>query len=215
MPYRIIPFVNDQFYHVYSRGVEKRTIFENRRDYSRFLKTLKYYQLAGPKPRFSKFIVNQSFKPQSAKKIVEIVSYCLMPNHFHLLVKQLQDGGISEFFSKLSNSYTKYYNTKHTRVGPLLQGEFKAVLVESNEQFIHLSRYIHLNPIAALLVKDLKDFRWSSYEEYINNTQGICFKEEILNLFKTPQDYQQFVLDRVSYAQSLERIKHHLIDVDG
>lgn len=138
-----------------------------------------------------------------------------MPNHFHFLIKQLKEGGITEFISKLSNSYTKYYNTKHTRVGPLLQGEFKAVLVESNEQFIHLSRYIHLNPIASLLVKNLKDFRWSSYEEYINNTHGICAKEEILNSFKTPQDYEQFVLDQVSYAQSLERIKHHLIDIEG
>ncbi len=215
MPRRIIPFVNGYYYHIYNRGVEKRSIFENNRDYGRFIKTIKYYQVEGPKPKLSKFLNSSSFKLKLNNKLVEIICYCLMPNHFHFLIKQLKEGGITEFVSKLSNSYTKYYNTKHTRVGPLLQGEFKAVLVESNEQFIHLSRYIHLNPIASLLVKDLKNFRWSSYEEYINNTQGICFKEEILNSFKTPQDYQQFVLDQVSYAQSLERIKHHLIDVAG
>lgn len=213
MPYRIIPFVNDYFYHIYNRGVEKRTIFENRRDYGRFLKTLNYYLLTGPKPRFSKFLVNKSFKPELAEKIVEIVAYCLMPNHFHLLIKQLKDGGITEFLSKLSNSYTKYYNTKHTRVGPLLQGEFKAVLIESEEQLMHVSRYIHLNPYVSFLVKDLNFYEWSSYGDYIGKTTGgICNKETVMNLFKSPQDYEKFVLDHADYAQRLEIIKHQLIE---
>lgn len=214
MPRRIIPFANDYFYHIYNRGVEKRSIFENNRDYSRLIKTIKYYQLEGPKPKLSKFLTSSAFKLEFNSKIVEIICYCLMPNHFHFLIKQLKDGGITEFISKLSNSYTKYYNTKHTRVGPLLQGEFKAVLVESGEQFIHLSRYIHLNPIASLMVKDLKDFRWSSYEEYISNSNGICSKEDIMGYFKSPKDYEQFVLDQISYAQSLERIKHAVIDIN-
>ncbi len=212
MPRRIIPFATGYYYHIYNRGVEKRSIFENSRDYGRFIKTIKYYQVKGPKPKLSKFLNSSTFKLELNKKIVEIICYCLMPNHFHLLIKQLQDGGITEFISKLSNSYTKYYNTKHTRVGPLLQGEFKAVLVEKDEQFTHLSRYIHLNPIASLLVKDLKDYRWSSYDEYINNSSGICSKEEVLNFFKNPKDYQQFILDQLSYAQELEKIKHQLIE---
>lgn len=214
MPRRIIPFATGYFYHIYNRGVEKRSIFENNRDYSRLIKTIKYYQLEGPKPKLSKFLTSSIFKPELSKKIIEVLCYCLMPNHFHFLIKQLKDGGITEFISKLSNSYTKYYNTKHTRVGPLLQGEFKAVLVESGEQFIHLSRYIHLNPIASMMVKNLKDFRWSSYEEYINNSNGICSKEDIMGYFKSPKDYEQFVLDQVSYAQSLERIKHAVIDIN-
>ena len=215
MPYRVIPFVNDHFYHIYNRGVEKRTIFENRRDYSRFLKTLRYYQFAGPKPRFSKFLNNQSSKTKLDKKVVEIASYCLMPNHFHLLIKQLQDGGITEFLSKLSNSYTKYYNTKHTRVGPLLQGEFKAVLIESEEQLMHISRYIHLNPFVSFLVRDLNFYEWSSYSDYIGKiSDGICSKEAVLDLFKSSQDYEKFVLDQADYAQRLEIIKHQLIDIN-
>lgn len=212
MPRRIIPFASGYFYHIYNRGVEKRSIFENNRDYGRFIKTIKYYQLTGPKPKLSKFLNSSTFKLELNNKIVEIICFCLMPNHFHFLIKQLKEGGITEFISKLSNSYTKYYNTKHARIGPLLQGEFKAVLVETDEQFVHLSRYIHLNPIASLLVKDLKDFRWSSYAEYVTNSNGICSKEEILGFFKTPQDYQQFVLNQVSYAQELEKIKHLLIE---
>lgn len=212
MPKRITPFANGYYYHIYNRGVEKRSIFENARDYNRLIKTIKYYQLAGPKPKLSKFLNSSTSKPASGSKLIELTCYCLMPNHFHFLIKQLKEGGITEFVSKLSNSYTKYYNTKHKRVGHLLQGEFKAVLVETDEQFIHLSRYIHLNPIASLLVKDLKDFKWSSYEEYINNSNGLCAKEEILAFFKTPKDYKQFVLDQISYAQELDRIKHITID---
>lgn len=215
MPYRITPFVNDHFYHIYNRGVEKRSIFENRRDYGRFLKTLNYYRLAGPKPRFSKFLINKSFKPELAEKIVEIAAYCLMPNHFHLLIRQLKDGGITEFLSKLSNSYTKYYNTKHTRVGPLLQGEFKAVLIESDEQLMHVSRYIDLNPYVSFLVKDLNFYEWSSYGDYIGKTTGgICNKETVMGFFKSPRDYEKFVLDHADYAQRLEIIKHQLIDED-
>ena len=212
MPYRIIPFIDGEIYHIYNRGTEKRQTFEDSRDYNRFLKTIRYYQVEGPKPKLSLFLVLSNPQLDQNKKIVQILSYCLMPNHFHLLVRQSKEGGITEFLKKSLNSYTKYYNTKHTRVGPLLQGEFKAVLVETNEQFVHLSRYIHLNPIAALLVKDLKDFKWSSYEEYINNTEGICPKNEILSFFKSPKDYEQFVLDQISYAQDLQKIKHLLLE---
>jgi len=214
MPRRIIPFVNEYYYHIYNRGVEKRPIFKDGRDYRRFIKTIKYYQFAGPKPKLSKFLNSSIFKVDLNEKIVEIVCFCLMPNHFHFLVRQLKDGGITEFISKLSNSFTKYYNTKHTRIGPLLQGQFKTVLVESDEQLVHLSRYIHLNPIASMLVKDLNYYSWSSYKEYINDTEGICTKHAVMSLFKSPKDYQQFVLDQVNYAQELELIKHNLIDVD-
>lgn len=213
MPSRIIPFVNDHFYHIYNRGNEKRPIFENQRDYQRFLKTLTYYQIKGPKPRFSKFPSLIVTKLDENIKLVEILAYCLMPNHFHLLLRQVRDKGVTEFLSNLSNSYTKYYNTKYNRVGHLFQGEFKAVIIESDEQLLHVSRYIHLNPVVSGIVKNLEQYKWSSYPEYINkNNQGFCVKEEILGHFKNPQDYQQFILDQVAYAQELESIKHQLID---
>lgn len=212
MPYRIIPFVTGEIYHIYNRGTEKRTIFEDRRDYQRFLKTLRYYQLQGPKPKLSHFFPYQNFKLNSANKIVEILAYCLMPNHFHLLIKQIKDGGITEFITKTSLSFTKYYNKKYTRVGPLLQGQFKAVLIESDEQLLHISRYIHLNPLASFLVGDLNWYEWSSYKEYATQTEGICSKEAIQNYFKFPREYQQFILDQADYAQQLEIIKHKTIE---
>lgn len=212
MPSRIIPFISGQYYHVYNRGVEKKVIFNNRRDYQRFSKSLLYYQVQGPKPSFSKFFQPRTFKVDFSKKIVEIVCFCLMPNHFHFLVKQITEGGISEFISKLSNSYTKYFNIKFKRVGPLLQGEFKAVLVESDEQLLHLSRYIHLNPIVSYLTKDLDQYLWSSFKEYKENTKGVCEKQIILDFFKSPKDYEQFILDQSDYAKKLELIKHKIID---
>lgn len=211
MPSRIIPFANGQYYHIYNRGTEKRWIFEKRRDYQRFIKTILYYQLLGPKPRFSDYS-ESNFKTDSAEKLVEIVAYCLMPNHFHILLKQLKDGGISEFVSKVSNSYTKYFNTKYDRVGPLLQGEFKAVLVETDEQLLHLSRYIHLNPFVSFLIDSLENYEWSSYLEYINNEIGMCNKQETLGFFKESGDYKNFIMDQASYAMELELIKHQLLE---
>ncbi|MFH0937034.1 MAG: transposase [Candidatus Daviesbacteria bacterium] len=215
MPYRFIPFVDGQYYHIYNRGSEKRSIFEARRDYQRFLKTVKYYQIEGPKPKFSHFPNLTVNRLDETKKIIEIVAYCLMPNHFHFLIKQSREGGITEFIRKVSNSYAKYYNTKYSRVGPLLQGTFKAVLIETDEQLLHVSRYIHLNPISSFLVKELNQYKWSSYEEYTTKSStNLCSKEEILGFFKNLKDYQQFILDQIDYAQKIEIIKHQLIDED-
>lgn len=211
MPSRVIPFIKGQVYHIYNRGTEKRRIFEGVRDFQRFFKTLLYYQLEGPKPRFSHFIPGNI--NLSKVKIVEIIAYCLMPNHFHLLLKANNDQAITELISKLSNSYTKYFNTKYRRVGPLLQGEFKSVLVESDEQLIHLSRYIHLNPLVSHLVKDLNDYHWFSYKEYTGlEPNGICLKETVLSFFKNPKEYEQFVLDHADYASELELIKHQILE---
>ena len=135
-----------------------------------------------------------------------------MPNHFHFLLKQLRDDGITEFASKLTNSYTKYFNTKHTRVGPLFQGEFKAVLIESDEQLLHLSRYTHLNPLVSYLTKNLNSYEWSSYGEYAGNQPGICAKKDVLAFFNSPNKYSQFVMDQADYGATLNFIKHQLLE---
>ncbi|MBI2613389.1 MAG: transposase [Candidatus Levybacteria bacterium] len=215
MPSRIIPFVNGEYYHIFNRGVAKMQIFNNFYDYNRFVKTMIYYSIEGPKPRFSVFTPTISILNIN-KKIVDIICYCLMPNHFHFLLRQVKKGGITEFVSRLSNSYTKYINIKNKRVGPLLQGNFKAVHVETNEQLLHLSRYIHLNPLVSYVVKDLDIYKWSSYLEYIDLiNNGICDKKIILDQFKSPKEYRQFVLDQESYGKKLEAIKHQLLDLEA
>lgn len=214
MPSRIIPFASGEYYHIFNRGVAKMPIFLNMRDYKRFTKTVLYYQLEGPKPKFSNFSPLKT-KLNLNKKIVEIICYCLMPNHFHFLLRQNRDLAITEFISKLSNSFTKYFNTKNKRVGPLFQGEFKAVHIESNEQLIHVSRYIHLNPLINYVVKDILEYRWSSYPEYagIEGAQK-CMKGTILGQFNSAKEYVRFVLDQEGYGRELERIKHQLLDFE-
>lgn len=187
-------------------------IFRNQRDYKRFLKSMLYYQIKGPKPRFSLFAPTTS-QLDTSNKIIDIICYCLMPTHFHFLIKQVENQGVTEFVGKLSNSYTKYFNIKGGRVGPLLQGEFKSVLIESDEQLLHVSRYIHLNPIVSDVANTIGSYTWSSYGEYIGTgEEGICSKDIILGQFKSCKDYQRFVSDQESYGRDIELIKHHLLD---
>lgn len=215
MPYRTAAFANEEFYHLYTRGVNKQNTFSDRRDYSHFVEALFYYHIQNPKPKFSTHRRIKVFQIDSSKRIVDIICYCLMPNHFHLLVKQLQDGGISELMRKLLLSSTKYRNTKYNHQGSLFQVPFKAVHIKTDEQLIHVSRYIHLNPAVSLLVKDLKFYPWSSYLDYIGMQDNPAVKkDEILNFFKSPKDYEKFVLDQADYGAKLELIKHTVIDVD-
>lgn len=212
MPSRATPFVNGEYYHVFNRGVMHIPIFTNTRDYEHFIRATRYYQLDGPKPRLSFFNPKKQSLSKN-KKIIKIVSYCLMPNHFHFLLQQIKDGGISEFVSKLSNSYTKYINTKYKRDGHLFQGSFKSVYVETNEQLLHLSRYIHLNPLIGNLVKEIESYRWSSFHEYTKGQiLAICDQEIIIDQFRPREKYKQFILDQVDYARQLERIKHLTLD---
>lgn len=212
MSSRPVPFVNGELYHIFNRGVAKMPIFNNSYDHNRFIKTVLYYSVDDLKPKFSIFTPTTR-RLNTERKIVNFVCYCFMPNHFHFLLQQVKEGGITEFMSKISNSYTKYFNTKNKRVGPLLQGEFKAVHIEKDEQLLHVSRYIHLNPLVGYLTKDLKAYRWSSYLEYLNLTDNtICSKELVLDQFNSPNAYKQFLLDQKDYALQLEVIKHQLID---
>lgn len=214
MSLRTVPFVNGEYYHIFNRGVAKMQIFNNLYDYKRFAKTMIYYSIEGPKPKFSIFSPTTTIL-DIKKKIVEIICYCLMPNHFHFLLRQIREGGITEFVSKLSNSYTKYLNIKNNRVGPLLQGDFKAVHVDNNEQLLHLSRYINLNPLVGYVTRDLDFYRWSSYPEYVGNVGNeICNKKIILDQFKSKEHYKQFVLDQEDYGKRLEMVKHQLLDFE-
>jgi len=213
MPYRKTHFANGEYYHLFNRGVNRQTIFTHSSDYYNFLDTLDYYRFQGPKPSFS---TRKRFKLSNYKnnqKIIGIVSYCLMPNHFHILAQQLTDGGIQEFMRKTLNSYTKYFNTLYKRIGPLLQGEFRAVHIDSDEQLLHVSRYIHLNPSVSGLTENLDAYPYSSYPYFLNRaTDPLCDSTLTRELVKSPQDYQQFVMDQEAYAHELELIKHATLD---
>ncbi len=207
MPIRQIPLVTNQYYHVFNRGVDKMQIYSSVRDYKKFIDTCKYYMTANRLTRLSYWNPTKNLAINNDLH-VEIIAYCLMPNHFHFLLKQVREDGITEFMRLLQNSYTKYFNIKHKREGPLLQGRFKSSHISDTDILIHVSRYIHLNPIVSFVTTSLNSYRWSSYYELIHNSYTISNQQEVLELFKNQNDYISFVQDHKDYAEKLERIKH-------
>lgn len=215
---RKIVFLNDAYYHVFNRGIDRRVTFTNKREYIRAKELLHFYQFATIPLRFSRFTQLPIDQQQEhlntmirSGKIVDIIAYCFMPNHFHLLLRQKKDKGITTFVSNFINAYTKYFNTKHERLGPLFQGVFKAVFIESDEQLIHLTRYVHLNPIASSLISpiQLATYPWSSYPMYISRANDtIVEKDSIIPILSLVPDYKTFVTDQIGYAKELEKIKH-------
>ena len=224
MPGRNIPLVTDQIYHVINRGNASQPIFLDKKDYERAFETISYYQNIHVPVRYSFFLrLPFSEKEKILNKLrdarefsVEIICFCLMPNHIHLLLKQLQNNGISSFMSNFSNSYTRYFNTKNKKFGHLFQGKFKAVRIETDEQLLHVSRYIHLNPYTSYVIKSLKElekYSYSSLSEYLDLTQkDFCSKKLIIGQFKTSSSYSKFIFDHAGYQRELDNIKHLILE---
>ncbi len=189
-------YVEGGYYHLYNRGVEKREIFLDDKDYKVFLYFLKKYLSPSEEPvifQKKKNLINQ----------IELLSYCLMPNHFHLLVKQNVKEGITNLMNRLGTNYAMYFNKRYKRVGSLFQSVYKAVIVESDEQLLHLSRYIHLNPQDK--VGKLIDYPYSSYGDYLGVRKSEwVHPEQILSFFKKKRSK---VFDYFSYQSFVEGYK--------
>lgn len=223
MPSRKTILANDCYYHIYNRGANKANLFEEESDYIHALNLVKYYNCIDYPIRFSKFKLlhldqrSEIWKRLDvSKKFVDIVSFCLMPNHFHLLVMQKQDRGISKFMANFQNSYTKYFNIKYEHDGHLLQGQFKAKQIDSEELLLHLSRYIHLNPYSSHMVPDidsLLEYKWSSMQEYLNKKSFcICNKDILNNYFNSSTKHIQFLKNNSEYQRSLNEVKHLIFE---
>lgn len=217
MARRKFPLVKNKYYHILNRTIEGISLFPHESYCYRFLLLLRYYKYEHLPYRFSTFMaLNEKYKKDfwvAIKKesvLVNILAYCCMRNHFHLLLLQKTDNGISKFISRVSNSYVKYLNNKLDRKGPLFEGRFKSVLVETEEQLLHLSRYIHLNPYSAQIVdnkKDLINYPYSSLREYVSGNGKISDTGLILDCFLNRNAYKQFVLDQRDYQRSLQTLK--------
>jgi len=203
-------YLENGYYHLYNRGVEKRLIFQDKQDYSVFLSYLKEYLL----PKDEKTLLNRlsgidttwAEKDKILKALrlnnysdeILLLGFCLMPNHFHLLIKQLMIDSIDRFISSIGTRYTMYFNRKYKRVGSLYQGVYKAVLVSTDEQLLQLSRYIHrqaLNLQGETL--QAQEVQPSSYGEYLGKRNSEWVKtSEILNFFPKNHpltSYESFV----------------------
>lgn len=205
--------VTNQIYHIYNRGVEKRNVFIDDNDYLRFIHDL--FEFNDNKPSINlNYHTNQSSEVglpkidrRKRKLIVELMAFCLMPNHFHLIVRQREEGGITEFMRKLGTGYTNYFNKKHERVGPLFQGKYKYIHLKKESHFIYLPYYVHFNPLELKfysnkstetnnveeMFENLSKYKWSSLPDYlgIKNFPSVTQREFLNNFLGSPDQHKK------------------------
>ena len=203
-------YVENSYYHIYNRGVEKRIIFIDEQDYGVFLGYLKEYLSPPEDPKLLReefTFKGESFKgiprqPNNYSKDIDLLVYCLVPNHFHLLVKQNSSRSIENFMRSLLTRYSGYFNKRHDRIGSLFQGPYKAVLIDNDNYLLHFSKYIHLNPQE--FTDDLLGAH-SSYSEYLRKRNSFWVKPDLIlsffdqaaNIFlKGHNTYKNFVEDK-------------------
>ncbi|MBN1169346.1 transposase [Candidatus Woesebacteria bacterium] len=208
--YSIKIYVQNGCYHVYNRGVDKRIIFQDEQDYRVFLHLLKYYLspsnqgLLHPSTDLPQYSIVRPRPLINLAEKVDLLAFCLMPNHFHLLVKQSTRDGMQKLMLKICTTYSMYFNKRNDRVGHLFQGTYKAVLVQDDTYLLHLSRYIHLNPSELTGVTPVS-YPYSSYGYYLGrkkadwlNTKEILKyfnKDNLLPFLHKYPSYQRFVED--------------------
>lgn len=227
-----VQFVNGSIYHIINRGVDKRTIFQDKTDYYRFVHNLFEFndiepaldhnnyakkeirgtcQMPEVSPRAFGFLMEKSANKKPRKLLVKLLAWCLMPNHYHFLVEQVVDGGITLFMRKLGTGYTIYFNQKHERTGVLFQGKFKAVHILDENHFLSLPFYIHGNPLDlvepgwrrgeinnwAKAVKFLESYRFSSHVDYIGkkNFPSLTQRDFLLDVFGGQDSYKKQCYD--------------------
>lgn len=205
MPSRnsIKQFQAECLYHVYNRGVGKADVFHDKQDYRAFMRRLEL-MLLPVKDAENVQHNNDRIRIANYSERIKMVAFCLMPNHFHLMLYQEDQQAITQFMHTLSTSYSMYFNHKYDRVGPLFQGRFKAVWVDSDEYSMHLSRYIHCNPLS--LKQDIYTYPYSSLQYYlIQESPGWLSIEGVKQYFHDISKYKQFVNDLSDIKVAEER----------
>ncbi len=208
-------FYDDCFYHVFNKSIANFGIFSKSENGLRFINTLDYYNNLKAKLSLSVYLrknsLNINLLIPNYNSLAKIISYCIMPDHYHLLVKIINSSRFSQYISNVENSFSRYFNIKNNRKGPLWQSRFKSVIIESNEHLLHVSRYIHLNPTTSYLVDNPEDWNLSSYKDFISNEKYL--KEYIKEIsINSCLDYKKFVENNKDYQRKLKHIKKLMID---
>jgi len=213
---RKVKFVNGEYYHIYNRGVDKRAVFIDEKDYQKFLRNLKdfnnksYYEqresVIEEKKELSSFL-------EGLEKVVEIIVYSLAPNHFHLILKQLTDNGISNFMHKIGTSSTNYFNKKYGRSGSLFQGPYKLIHIENNDYLLWLSGYVNGN-IEIHRIDKAESYKWSSFQNFLGKEQNKILGDMgiILSQFKDQQDYKNFVNRVIEESKTRKEMEKYLLE---
>ena len=221
---RKVELISGEYYHIYNRGVEKREIFLDNFDYIRFLKSISEFISIEPigslyekSLKDKKIVQKEKDTPCPighgvSKCLVELNAYCLNPNHFHFILKQLEDRGIEKFMHKLSMGYAKYFNHKYKRSGVLFQGTFKSIHINSNEYLLLLSAYVNANhEIHGFLERD---WPYSSFLDYTGKRDGkLCNKEIILGQFDNDfSEYEKYMKNNVNYFREKKEAEEYILE---
>jgi len=206
----------NEFYHIYNRGTEKIKTFHNKNDYRRFMALLYLCNSELPVTANFRGLTSEIFRAERGETLVEICAYCLMPNHFHLILKEKEDGGISKFMQKLTTGYTMYFNKYHERSGSLFQGTFRAVHCDNDEYLRYLISYVHLNPIKIIdpkwkengiqnknrAEKFLDNYEYSSFVDYCKQDRiekAIILFDILPGYSETPISFRKSITEWLSY----------------
>jgi len=204
---RTISISVGEYYHIFNRGNNKQIIFLDKRDWARFLFLIIYLQspivFQNLGRQVSYFVKNRAFNISKDDKekiekgrYIKLISFSLMPNHFHLILHELEEGGIAQYMQRVLCAYTKYFNARYHKSGHLFQGPYKAVHIKNNKQLLYLSTYIHRNPREIVGWKNKEHlYPWSSYQDYIKeNRWGLLLEQDIvIGQFSDKKGYDNFV----------------------
>ena len=218
---RKVQFINEEYYHIYNRGVDKRQIFLDEEDHFKFLKSLKEFNNKSYYEERSKIVKECGLKELSsflgkAEKVVEVICYCLNPNHFHLILKQLEGDGIPNFLHKIGTSFTNFFNKKYKRSGSLFQGPYKGIHIDNNNYLLWLSGYVNGNSEIHKIAK-AEDYKWSSYGIFLGQRKSeiISSQEVILSQFNQLnkyKEYKSFVKEVIKESKKRKDLEKYLLE---
>ena len=188
-------YIPGSFYHIYNRGAHQKTIFKDPANYSFVIEKIKQY---------------------SIQFHLSVIAYCLMPNHYHLLIRQDGEYQAGLLPQRVFNSYTKAFNNTYSHSGTLFQGNYKIKLIQEETYLVHLCRYIHGNPVKDGLVSDPEDWIYSNYQEFVGLRNGLLFYPEFINeFFDNGNNYRKFVMDDLTSRDLPEGIKKYLLSLEN
>jgi len=209
-------FISGEIYHLCNKSISNYRIFRNEHNIIRFLTAVHYYnsQNLDSIPPLSKAlrrpIVLDSILQRNSQNPVCILAYCIMPDHYHLLIKVGDTVPLFKYINIVQDSYTRYYNKANNRKGPLWQSRFRSVYIPDQHTLLHVHRYIHLNPTTAGIVRTPEEYAWSSYRSFIYDPSVLSNTKEIT--ISSIRSYQRFVEDNLDYQRKLKRIKKLLLE---
>lgn len=209
-------FKSGCFYHIFNKSIAGYHIFKDNKNVDRFIKTFGYYNCKINKTSFSLFLrrnktINVNLWSSEPNSIVKFLSFCIMPDHYHFLVKSLTDEKISKYISDAENSFTRYFNIRNNRKGPLWQSRFRSTIINNDAQLLHVSRYVHLNPTTNNLVDNPEDWKFSSYRLIV--TDPYLLKNNLKEISISNRfSYRRFVENNMNYQRRLKQIRKLILE---